>query len=101
MLEAAVAHAGLGPHLRAVISVDAVRRFKPAPEVYALGPARLGLSKESLGFVSSNCWDVIGARAYGFPVIWVNRGQAPLDRLGLTPDLEVRDLEELARALDR
>jgi 2-haloacid dehalogenase len=101
MLEAAVAHAGLGPHLRAVISVDAVRRFKPAPEVYALGPARLGLPKESLGFVSSNCWDVIGARAYGFPVIWVNRGQAPLDRLGLTPDLEVRDLEELARALDR
>lgn len=101
MLEAAVAHAGLGPHLRAVISVDAVRRFKPAPEVYALGPARLGLPKESLGFVSSNCWDVIGARAYGFPVIWVNRGQTPLDRLGLTPDLEVRDLEELARALDR
>ena len=37
----------------------------------------------------------------GFPVIWVNRGQAPLDRLGLTPDLEVRDLEELARALGR
>jgi hypothetical protein len=37
--------------------------------------------------VSSNCWDVI-RWAYGFPVIWVNRGQAPLDRLGLTPDLE-------------
>ncbi len=101
MLEAAVAHAGLGPHLRAVISVDAVRRFKPAPEVYALGPARLDLPKESLGFVSSNCWDVIGAKAYGFPVIWVNRGQVPLDRLGLAPDLEVRDLEGLARALHR
>jgi len=42
MLEAAVAHAGLGPHLQTVISVDAVRLYKPAPQVYALGRARLG-----------------------------------------------------------
>lgn len=101
MLDGVVAHAGLQSHLRAVISVDAVRKFKPAPEVYALGPARLGLPKEALGFVSSNCWDVAGAKAYGFQVIWVNRGGAPLEELGLAPDLEVRDLEGLARALGR
>jgi 2-haloacid dehalogenase len=84
-----------------VLSVDAVRKFKPAPEVYALGPARLGLPKEALGFVSSNCWDVAGAKAYGFQVAWVNRGRAPLDELGLVPDLEVPDLGALARALGR
>ncbi len=101
MLDAVVAHAGLGSLLTAVISVDAVRRFKPAPEVYALGPARLGLPKEAIGFVSSNGWDVIGAKAYGFPVVWVNRGKAPLDGLGLTPDLTVPDLTALAAALGR
>lgn len=101
MLEAAVEHTGLGRHLRAVISVDAARIFKPAPAVYALGPARLGLPKEALGFVSSNCWDVAGAKAYGFPVVWVNRARAPLEELGLVPDLEVADLEGLARALGR
>ena len=101
MLEAAVAHAGLGRSLGAVISVDAVRMFKPAPQVYALGPARLGLPKEAIGFVSSNCWDVAGAKAYGFPVVWVNRLRAPLEELGLTPDLEVSDLDGLARALGR
>ena len=101
MLEAAVAHAGLAPHLEAVISVDAVRVFKPDPRVYALGPERLGLPPASLGFVSSNGWDVMGAKAYGFQVVWVNRGRAPLDRLGLVPDLEVPDLEGLARALGR
>jgi 2-haloacid dehalogenase len=101
MLEAAVAHAGLTRSLKAVISVDAVRMFKPAPQVYALGPARLGLPKEAIGFVSSNCWDVVGARAYGFPVVWVNRLRAPLDELGVTPDLEVSDLDGLARALGR
>ncbi len=101
MLEAAVEHTGLGRHLPAVISVDAARIFKPAPAVYALGPARLGLPKESLGFVSSNCWDVAGAKAYGFPVVWVNRARAPLEELGLVPDLEVADLEGLARSLGR
>jgi 2-haloacid dehalogenase len=101
MLEAVVAHTGLGSHLEAVVSVDAVRMFKPAPQVYALGAARLGLPASAIGFVSSNCWDVLGAKAFGFPVVWVNRQRAPLDELGLTPDLEVADLTELARALGR
>jgi 2-haloacid dehalogenase len=101
MLEAAVAHSGLGPHFRAVISVDEVRTFKPHPAVYALGPARLGLARDAIGFVSSNAWDVAGAKAFGFQVVWVNRQGAPFDELGVTPDLEVRDLGALARALGR
>ncbi|HEY7141847.1 MAG TPA: haloacid dehalogenase type II [Methylomirabilota bacterium] len=101
MLDAVVAHNGLGEHLRAVISVDAVRTYKPHPAVYALGPARLGLARNTIGFVSSNGWDVAGAKAFGFQVVWVNRQGAPLEELGVTPDLEVRDLGELARALGR
>ena len=101
MLEAVVAHSGLREYLRAVISVDEVRTFKPHPAVYALGPARLGLPRGAIGFVSSNAWDVAGAKAFGFQVVWVNRQSAPLDELGVTPDLEVLDLTELAHALGR
>jgi len=101
MLDAAVAHAGIGRHLRAVISVDAVRTYKPAPAVYALGSARLGIPAARLGFVSSNAWDVAGAKAFGFPVAWVNRAGAPREELGVTPDLEVPDLGALARAIGR
>jgi 2-haloacid dehalogenase len=101
MLESVVAHTGIGPQLQAVISVDAVRKYKPAAEVYALGPARLGLPREALGFVSSNAWDVAGAKAFGFQVAWVNRSRVPLDELGLVPDLEVPDLDALASALGR
>jgi 2-haloacid dehalogenase len=99
MLEAAVRHAGLAPYLAAVISVDAVRTYKPSPEVYALGPSRLGVPKESLCFVSSNAWDVAGAKAYGLPVVWVNRAGAPHEELGPTPDLELRDLTGLPAAV--
>jgi len=101
MLEAAVAHSGLGGCLRAVISVDEARTFKPHPAVYALGPARLGVPRDAIGFVSSNAWDVAGAKAFGFQVVWVNRQGAPFDELGMAPDLEVRDLGALARALGR
>ena len=101
MLEAVVAKNGLGERLRAVISVDETRMFKPAPVVYALGPARLGLPRDAIGFVSSNAWDVVGAKAFGFRVAWVNRQGAPLEELGVVPDLEVRDLVQLADALGR
>jgi 2-haloacid dehalogenase len=101
MLDAVVAHNRLAAHLAAVISVDEVRTFKPHPAVYALGAARLGLPREAIGFVSSNGWDVAGAKAFGFRVVWVNRHGAPLEELGVVPDLEVRDLEALAAALGR
>jgi len=101
MLDAVVTHNDLGEHVRAVISVDEVRTFKPHPAVYALGPARLGLPRGAIAFASSNAWDVAGAKAFGFQVVWVNRQQAPLDELGVTPDLEVRNLGELAQALGR
>jgi len=101
MLDAVVTHNGLDAAFRAVISVDEVRTFKPHPAVYALGPARLGLPRNTIAFASSNAWDVAGAKAFGFQVVWVNRQQAPLDELGVAPDLEVRNLGELAQALGR
>ena len=57
MLQAAVASSGLGPHLDHVLSVDAVKTYKPAPAVYALGPRALSVPAAELLFVSSNAWE--------------------------------------------
>lgn len=93
MLQPLVAHSGL--RLAAVLSVDEVKTFKPAPEVYGLAVARLNVPKERIGFVSSNCWDALGAKSFGFHVIWINRGKAPVDRLGFRPDRIVQGLDEI------
>src|ERR1041385_7693162 len=53
MLEPLVAHSGL--QLDAVISVDELKIYKPAPQVYELAPRKLGVPTEQIGFVSSNC----------------------------------------------
>ena len=95
MLEAAVRSSGLGPHLQHLISVDAVMTYKPAPAVYALGPQRLGIPAAELLFVSSNAWDVAGAKAFGYRVAWCNRTNAPHEELGVTPDVVITALDQL------
>ena len=82
-----------------VFSVHEAGVFKPDPRVYALACAGLELPAESIGFVSSNGWDAAGARSFGFTAWWVNRGKAPLERLGSPPDAAVEDLAGLARLL--
>jgi 2-haloacid dehalogenase len=95
MLDPLVANQGLAAAFRAVISVDEVKIFKPAPLVYELAVKKLGAPKENIGFVSSNCWDALGAKSFGFTVYWINRAGAPLDRLGFTPDRTIRSLGDL------
>jgi 2-haloacid dehalogenase len=84
-----------GLELDAVISVDELRIFKPAPQVYALAVEKLHLDHSKIGFVSSNCWDAMGAKSYGFNVYWINRAGAPVDRLGFKPDRILASLNEI------
>ena len=97
MLEPLVRHSGL--KFDAVLSVDELQIFKPAPQVYQLAVARLKLPKESIGFVSSNCWDALGAKSFGFSVYWINRAAAPVDRLGFRPDAILKTLGDLPEIL--
>ena len=92
MLEPLVKNSGL--KLDAVLSVDGLGIFKPAPQVYQLAVQALEIPTGNIGFVSSNCWDALGAKSFGFHVIWINRLAAPLDRLGFSPDAMVTTLGE-------
>jgi 2-haloacid dehalogenase len=78
-----------------VISVDAVKTYKPSPEVYALGPRTIGIPAAELLFVSSNAWDVAGAKSFGYRVAWCNRASAPAEELGVAADYEIERLDQL------
>jgi 2-haloacid dehalogenase len=95
MLAPLVNNAGLDRTFTAVISVDEVKIFKPAPRVYQLAPDRLGVAAGEIGFVSSNYWDAAGAASFGFHVFWINRAGAQPDALGARPDTELKQLTEL------
>lgn len=95
MIQAAVRSNSLEHCFAHLISVDAIRSYKPKPEVYALGPKALGVPAEEMLFVSANIWDAAGARACGYRVCWCNRSQAPADALGFAPDVTVPSLSDL------
>jgi len=99
MLEAAVRSSGLGGIFRHVLSVDSVRAYKPSRAVYELGTQAFGLPAGEILFVSSNAWDVSGAKAFGYRCCWCNRLGAPMEHLGVSPDLEVRGLGEILAKL--
>ena len=85
MLAAVVRHAGFAELLDPVLSVEGTGRFKTDPATYALGTRALGLGADEVLFVSSNCWDAIGATWFGYTTLWFNRFSLPLDELGARP----------------
>jgi FMN phosphatase YigB (HAD superfamily) len=89
---------GLVGQFTHILSADLVKVYKPDPRVYELAPIAFGLPREAIVFVSSNSFDVMGAKAYGFQVAWMNRTQAQADELGLAADIMLSRLDELPHA---
>jgi 2-haloacid dehalogenase len=96
MLQAAAKSSGIEGLLKHIISVEDAGIFKPSPKVYQLAVDKFKIADRSnIGFVSSNCWDAIGAKSFGFTVFWINRGNAPVDILGAKPDRILNKLTDL------
>ena len=83
MLERAVADPTLATAFDDILSVDAVRRYKPDPAVYGLAVRASGLAPDEIGFVTANDWDAAGAAAFGFRVAWLRpSGSVPTPAVG-------------------
>jgi len=94
LIEDALHGAQLADYFDVLLSADQVRAYKTAPSVYELGPLTLKHPAHELMLVSSNGWDAVGAKWYGYVSFWVNRGDAPLDRLGARPDGVGKSLDD-------
>ena len=92
-----LSQARLLPPLAGVVSVDDVRSYKPDPAVYLHLLARGGAAADDTWLVSSNAWDVLGAKSAGLRAAWVRRqSQTPWEGWGIAePDLVVASLGEL------
>jgi 2-haloacid dehalogenase len=125
MLNALVRNSGLRPILDAVISVDANGIFKPAPEAYMLIESTLKTPPSEVLFISSNPWDVCGAKSFGLNVAWIERVtpeamalaclesdtlppltmfkaiRTQMDELGFEPDHRIHALSELPRLISQ
>ena len=93
--------AGVLARFSEVVTVDSLRTFKPDPAVYEYLVARVQAEKENVWMISSNPFDVIGAKACGLRAVWVRRdAKKVFDPWEFEPDIVVTGLGELAGKLN-
>jgi 2-haloacid dehalogenase len=86
MLRANADAAGLTPLFDDLVSTDANHTYKPDPRAYQVGVGRLMLEKRDIVFAAFDGWDAAGAKSFGYPTVWVNRFNQPLEELGSRSD---------------
>jgi 2-haloacid dehalogenase len=92
-------HAGLIDAFELVLSADAVRRLKPAPEPYLMAAERLRVVIGEVRLVAAHAWDVAGAARAGCATAFVARPGKVLDPLVERPEVVGADLGEVAEAI--
>lgn len=95
MLDPLIEQSGLGSLFDHIISVDDIKQYKPTPAAYMHALNTLGLKREEVLFMSSNGWDITGAKSFGFRTAWINRSGLPVEELNLDPDSIYDDLNGL------
>jgi 2-haloacid dehalogenase len=92
MLEPLIQNSGLSILFEEIISVDDIKQYKPTPASYSYALNILGLQREEVLFMSSNGWDISGAKNFGFKTAWINRSNLPIEELNLKPNAIYTDL---------
>ena len=97
--EAQLENAGLSDRFEKILSADAVRRLKPAPEPYHAAAVAMGVEISGVRLVAAHSWDVAGAMRAGCAAAFVARPGMVLDPLAEPPDVVGADLSEVAASI--
>lgn len=101
-VERVLKNSGLIGFFDGIISVDAVRSFKPDPAVYKHLLAETKSSADRVWLISGNSFDVIGAKSVDFKAIWLRRSAANIfDSWEFQPDAVISSVEEIGEVVSR
>jgi 2-haloacid dehalogenase len=90
---------GLDALVERVISIDEVRTWKPAPELYRHAADLMGVEPRRLAHVAVHGWDVHGAHHAGLVTGWASRLEGTFPAIYDPPDVAGPDLVEVADQL--
>jgi 2-haloacid dehalogenase len=97
--DAQIDNSGLRQYFDQVLSADAVKRLKPAPEPYRMAAESLGVEIQQVRLVAAHAWDVAGALQAGCAAAFVARPGMVLNPLFERPDVVGSDLREVAEGI--
>lgn len=82
-----------------VLSVDDVRRWKPAPEIYRHAASSTQVPADRVALVAAHAWDTHGAHQAGLTTGWVARLEAHVPAVFAEPDVTGPDLVSVVQGL--
>ena len=88
--------AGLTGMFERVFSVDAVKKYKPAGDVYRYVAQQLGVNTSDMTMIAAHPWDLMGAKAAGCAVAFLQRPGTAWIPLTSRPAMVAEDLGQLA-----
>ena len=97
--EAQMHSADLAHLCERIFSVDAVRKFKPHPKPYHYVAKQLNAKTSEMVMIAAHPWDLMGAKAAGCEVAFLERPGASWFALSPEPQISATTLDELATRL--
>ena len=88
-------NAGIAPMLEAIMTVEAVRKFKPSREVYEMAARTLGIATSQVRMVAAHDWDIAGAMRAGCAGAYLLRPGMVPNPLYPAPDVMEPDFHRL------
>jgi len=88
--------AGISEYFKGIVSADTIKSFKPNPAVYEHFISQSKAELKSSWLISSNPFDILGAKSYGFKTAWIQRSDhIPFDPWGISPTITINSLSNL------
>jgi 2-haloacid dehalogenase len=91
--------AGLSPLFERMFSVDSVKKYKPHPETYNYVAKQLNANPSELTMVAAHPWDLMGAKAAGYEVAFVERPGTSWFHISPKPEISGPTLADIATQL--
>ncbi|MBI1424452.1 MAG: haloacid dehalogenase type II [Gammaproteobacteria bacterium] len=95
MLRTNAKNSGIEEAFEFYLSTDKVQAYKPSPLAYQMAIKAFALPKEEIAFTAFAGWDATGAKWFGYPTVWINRLDAPVEELGVRPDSMGKSMDYL------
>ncbi|WP_371018879.1 haloacid dehalogenase type II [Pseudalkalibacillus sp. JSM 102089] len=101
MIDPLVEQSNIQLSIDLVISADEIKQYKPTPAAYNHALEKLELKREEILFMSSNPWDITGAKSFGFHTAWINRKDLVYEELNIQPDTVYSDLSGIMEWIEK
>lgn len=101
MIDPLVEQSNIRSSIDLVISADEIKQYKPTPAAYNHALEQLEMKREEILFMSSNPWDITGAKSFGFHTAWINRKDLVYEELDIQPDTVYSDLSGIMEWIEK